>query len=62
MKYSRLAPTLLFAGALLGGSLVAQQKELSFESAGDFLKLPADIHLGEVAGVATTSTGNIWVY
>jgi len=62
MNYSRLAPALLFAGALMGGSLVAQQKELSFESAGDFLKLPADIHLGEVAGVATTSTGNLWVY
>ena len=62
MKYSRLVPALLFAGALLGGSLVAQQKEISFESAGDFLKLPADIHLGEVAGVATTSTGNLWVY
>jgi hypothetical protein len=62
MKYSRFAPALLFTGALLGGSLIAQQKEIAFESAGDFLKLPADIHLGEVAGVATTSTGNLWVY
>jgi NHL repeat-containing protein len=62
MKYSRLAPALLFAGAFLGGSLVAQQKEISFESAGDFLKLPADIHLGEVAGVATTAKGNLLVY
>ena len=40
----------------------AAQREISFESAGDFLKLPADIHFGEVAGVATTSTGNLWVY
>ena len=24
--------------------------------------MPADIHLGEVAGVATTSNGNLWVY
>jgi hypothetical protein len=39
-----------------------QAKEIAFDSAGDFLKLPDDIHLGEVAGVATTSTGNIWVY
>jgi hypothetical protein len=62
MKYSRLAFTLVFAGSLLVGPLVAQQKEISFESAGDFLKLPADIHLGEVAGVATTATGNLWVY
>src|SRR5204862_6455241 len=39
-----------------------QAKEIAFDSAGDFLKLPDDIHLGEVAGVATTSTGNIWLY
>lgn len=69
MRSTRLAFTLVFAGALValagslsGGSLVAQQKEISFESAGDFLKLPADLHLGEVAGVATTATGNLWVY
>jgi DNA-binding beta-propeller fold protein YncE len=62
MKYSRLAPTLVFAGSLLASSLVAQQKEIAYESAGDFLKLPDDIHLGEVAGVATTATGNLWVY
>jgi hypothetical protein len=57
MTYLRLAAALLFAG-----SLFAQQREISFDSAGDFLKLPADIHLGEVAGVATTSKGNLWVY
>ena len=28
MKYSRLAPTLVFAGALFAGLLSAQQKEL----------------------------------
>jgi DNA-binding beta-propeller fold protein YncE len=51
---------------LSGGSLVAQQaaqqKEIAFESAGDFLTMPADIHLGEVAGVATDPKGNLWVY
>jgi hypothetical protein len=62
MTFSRLAATLLVAGSLCAGSLFAQQKEISFESAGDFLKLPDDIHLGEVAGVATTSNGNLWVY
>jgi NHL repeat len=67
MRHSRLAFTLvlagsLFGGSLLAGSLFAQQKEISFDSAGDFLKLPADIHLGEVAGVATTSKGNVLVY
>jgi DNA-binding beta-propeller fold protein YncE len=62
MRYSRLASMLVFAGSLLGGSLVAQQKEISFESAGDFLKLPDDLHLGEVAGVATSQKGNLLVY
>jgi hypothetical protein len=62
MRYARLAFTLVFAASLLGGAVGAQQKEISFQSAGDFLKLPDDIHLGEVAGVATTSTGNLWVY
>jgi DNA-binding beta-propeller fold protein YncE len=62
MKYARFAFTLLIAGSLLVGSLVAQQKDIPFDSAGDFLKLPDDIHLGEVAGVATTTAGNLWVY
>ena len=68
------AATLVFAGStlsdsLFSGSLVArampaqaQPREIAFESAGDFLNLPADTYFGEVAGVATTSTGNIWVY
>ena len=69
MRSARLASRLVIAGSvaalagsLLGGSLIAQQKEIAFESAGDFLKLPDDIHLGEVAGVATTASGNLWVY
>ena len=62
MIFAGLAATLLVVGSLFSGSVVAQQKEIAFDSAGDFLKLPADIHFGEVAGVATTSTGNIWVY
>ena len=47
MNYSRFAATLLFAGLLLAASPFAQQKELSFDSAGDFLSLPAELHLGE---------------
>src|SRR6202042_2226928 len=42
--------------------LMAQVPEVRFESAANFLKLPANIHLGEVAGVATNSKGNIFVY
>jgi DNA-binding beta-propeller fold protein YncE len=52
------------AGAPFTSPLSAQQqhKEIPFDSAGDFLKLPEDVHFGEVAGVATMSNGNIWVY
>ena len=75
MKLSRLASTCaaavaLFASALFVGSpfsasVSAQGQavpEIAFDSANDYLQLPADLHLGEVAGVATTSTGNLWIY
>src|SRR5262245_28753853 len=52
----------LLSTMLLAGSLYAQVPELAFDSAADFLKLPAQIHLGEAAGVATNSRGNLFVY
>jgi len=45
-----------------GGLLPAQAPEMPFDSAAAFLKLPANLHLGEAAGVATNSKGNILVY
>jgi hypothetical protein len=36
--------------------------DIAFDSAADFLKLPDNIHLGEAAGVATNSKGDIFVY
>ncbi len=49
--------------AVLSGSLMlAQVPDIRFDSAANFLKLPANIHLGEAAGVATNSKGNIFVY
>ena len=36
--------------------------EIAFDSAPDLLKLPADIYLGEAAGVATNSKGHLFVY
>src|SRR5688572_6277746 len=36
--------------------------EIRYESVPNFLKLPEDIHLGEGAGVATNSKGNVFVY
>jgi DNA-binding beta-propeller fold protein YncE len=36
--------------------------ELQFDSNADLLKLPADVHMGEAAGVATNSKGDIYLY
>jgi len=49
---------------LLSGSLLfAQVPDISFDSVVPFLRLlPANIHLGEAAGVATNSKGDIFVY
>src|SRR5678815_783663 len=57
--------TLTLAVALaIGVSVTAQNPapEITFDSNADFLKMPANNFLGEVAGVATNSKGNIFVY
>jgi DNA-binding beta-propeller fold protein YncE len=49
--------------ALLSGSLLsAQAPDIAFDSAANLLRLPPNLHLGEAAGVATNSKGNILVY
>ncbi|MDA1236654.1 MAG: peptidyl-alpha-hydroxyglycine alpha-amidating lyase family protein [Acidobacteria bacterium] len=58
MKALILVAATLFTVAALS----AQTPEISFDSASNVLKLPAHTHLGEVAGVATNSKGNIFVY
>ena len=52
----------LAAAVLVAGSLSAQIPEIPYDSAPDLLKLPANLYLGEAAGVATNSRGNIFVY
>jgi len=47
---------------MAGGILWAQVPEIPFDGNINFLKAPANIHLGEAAGVATDSKGNIFVY
>ncbi|HKE28223.1 MAG TPA: peptidyl-alpha-hydroxyglycine alpha-amidating lyase family protein [Bryobacteraceae bacterium] len=47
---------------MAGGLLFAQVPEVSFDGNIDFLKLPVNIHLGEAAGVATDSKGDVFVY
>lgn len=45
------------------GRLLAQQPpEIRFTSVPDFLKLPPEIYLGEVAGVAVNSKGHVFVF
>ena len=55
--------TLSLSIALLAnGVLCAQAPEIPFDSAATLLKLPQSLYLGEAAGVATNSKGNILVY
>jgi DNA-binding beta-propeller fold protein YncE len=60
----RLAYVMIAALAVTGGALSAQLSipEIQFDSATDLLKFPDNIHLGEAAGVATNSKGDIFVY
>src|SRR5437016_7639971 len=45
----------------ISSSLFAQQPQIQFQSVPDPLKLPADLYLGEAAGVAVNSKGHIFV-
>jgi DNA-binding beta-propeller fold protein YncE len=58
----RLAVTIL--SVVLVARLDSQDAihEIPFDASADVLKLPADVYLGEVAGVATDSKGQIFVY
>ena len=49
---------------LLSPSAFAQQSvpEIPYNSVPNLLKLPPDMHLGEIAGVAVNSKGHIYVY
>ena len=53
--------TTILITCLLAAPLFAQP-EIAFDSAPNFLKMPEHIYLGEVAGVATNSKGNVFVY
>jgi streptogramin lyase len=59
---TRYALLLLLA---LTGSVLAQETrapEIPYRSVPDFLKLPNDLYLGEVAGVSLNSKGHIFVF
>ena len=60
----RFLPLVLAATAIAGIPVVAQfaVPDIAFDSAADPLKFPDNIHLGEAAGVATNSKGDVIVY
>jgi DNA-binding beta-propeller fold protein YncE len=59
----RLLQILPIVGLLILPALpLAAQFDITFDSNADLLKLPANLHLGEVGGVAANSKGDIFVY
>src|SRR5438552_16906558 len=56
--------TITLAGGLLMAPALAQSSasEIKFDSVVNAIQLPAGLYLGEVAGVATNSKGDIFVY
>lgn len=57
--------SVLFLFLATAGSLLAQEArvpEIPFRSVPQFLKLPPDLYLGEVAGVAVNSKGHVFVF
>jgi len=58
----RVAAAILFA--LVASPVLAQQSVplIPYDSVPDSLKLPADLYMGEAAGVATNSKGHVFVF
>ena len=56
--------TVTLSGGLLAAPALAQSSapEIKFDSVPNAIQLPAGVYLGEVAGVATNSKGDIFVY
>ena len=56
--------TTTLAGGLLVAPALAQNsaQEIQFDSVPNAIQLPAGTYLGEVAGVASNSKGDIFVY
>jgi len=58
MKHAHVLCALLLAAP----ALAQQPPEIHYRTVPDFLKLPPDLYLGEVAGVAVNSKGHIFVF
>ena len=53
---------LLISALSLGSALAADVPEIPFDGVANFLKLPPDMHLGEVSGVAVNSQKHIFAF
>jgi DNA-binding beta-propeller fold protein YncE len=61
----RRVPAILFAAIALVATNASAQSSvpaIRFDATIDFLKLPPDLYLGEVAGVAVNSKGHVFIY
>ena len=58
----RLALAVLMSLAVPVATVAQAVPEIPFESVPDFLKLPQNVYLGEVAGVAVNSKGHVFVF
>lgn len=54
--------TSLFALLLAAAAMAQTVPDISFDSSANLLKMPEHIYMGEAAGVATNSKGDIYVY
>src|SRR4051812_18025491 len=52
----------MLVGAAIPPAAAQSVPQLPFESVTDPLKLPDDIHFGEIAGVAVNSKGHVFVF
>jgi len=59
LRLVAIALSLIFSARLESQEAIP---EIAFDASADILKLPADVYLGEVAGVATNSKGQTFVY
>lgn len=50
------------ASVAVSGQQGAPVPAIAFQSVANFIKMPPDVYLGEIAGVATNSKGQIYVY
>jgi hypothetical protein len=61
---ARLRPRIILAAAFVAAATLSAQTvpSITYDANADFLTLPSNTHLGEVAGVATNSRGQLFVF